>query len=242
MATKIGALNLEDAEEAQLWIISFEAKCRSKTLEDGNNKFPCMDLFLTDCGIQALKKIKYLVQPKLLTDLAFNDVKRKILEYLQPKEKLVIAERTRFLEEKQLPDEPINMYYARLKKSAQYCKFNDLKGEDDMLLLKLISGIYQMEMKRKVLEANQSDKMDLDTTIEFIKNLEQIGKYTHKQEETMEYVDKNKESNKFRKSSNPTTCGYCGRIHIFRLVEKYATNVKEKTTLLPNVDHKMHMR
>ena len=105
------------------------------------------------------------------------------------------------------------MYYARLKKSAQYCKFNDLKGEDDMLLLKLISGIYQMEMKRKVFEANQSDKMDLDTTIEFIKNLEQIGKYTHKQEETMKYVDKNKENNKFRKSSNPTTCGYCGRIH-----------------------------
>ena len=150
--------------------------------------------------------------------MEFKDIRDVIRDYLQPKKKIIIAERTRFFEEKQMESELVTSYYARLKKASEFCEFDKLQGEDDVIFLKLVSGLKCDAIKRKVLEANQIKPINLAETIEFIQNMEQIRTFTNEKSkqalttydskcEDLQYLDKNKMTEK------KMLCSYCRSSH-----------------------------
>jgi hypothetical protein len=71
MASRIKVLNLEDVDEAEMWMESFEAKCRIKKVKeiDDEGNMAKTDLFMSPCGRNSLLKIKYLVSLDTLRDL-----------------------------------------------------------------------------------------------------------------------------------------------------------------------------
>ena len=118
MASRAGLkefnFTVTNSDEVEMWLEAFEAKCRVEKIneenEDGTEK-PRTDMFMSMCGTDALVKLKYLVNPQKISDLTYSQIKRVMFDYLKPKEKLIIAERTKFLDIKQIVNENISAYY-----------------------------------------------------------------------------------------------------------------------------------
>ena len=70
---------MHDLERAKAWFIQFKAKCKVKKLIDtpGNDTaeadFQMANYFLATCGIQALEKVMYIVQPRDECDTLLED-------------------------------------------------------------------------------------------------------------------------------------------------------------------------
>ena len=96
-------LDLQNAESYTAWIMSFVAKCRAEKKEDKvNNDGTVVDLqvtnlFLSICGQDALLKLRSLMSPKKLLDTLFKEIRLAIQNYISPKERVVTAERAKFL-------------------------------------------------------------------------------------------------------------------------------------------------
>lgn len=169
-------LNLENADEGELWLYTFEAKARIKKIEDTNNDYCKRDYFLSLCGMTALIKIKNLVSPQKITDVSYEEIKESILNYLRPKHKITITERAKFFDEHQRPCEKEVDYLARLRDAATFCKFDEVT-EEEIILLKFISGLNSSELKLKILEANQIKELNIEGTIQLIQSLGMIRSF-----------------------------------------------------------------
>ena len=96
-------LDLQNAESCTAWIMSFVVKCRAEKKEDKvNNDGTIMDLqvtifFLSVCGQDALLKLRSLMSPKKLLDTPSKEIRLAIQNYIPPKERVVTAERAKFL-------------------------------------------------------------------------------------------------------------------------------------------------
>ena len=70
---------------------------------------------------------------------------------MKPQERLVVAERTGFLQMSQGGEEAETEYIARLGEAARYCKFVDLKSSPDpeakMIRLQFVTGLRDSEEK-----------------------------------------------------------------------------------------------
>ena len=101
-------LPLETPEECRVWLIAFEAHCRGKKLTDDptdDASSPQTDNFLERCGSKALLKIISMLPGRDITKLKYADLRKVVLEYVDPSKRLVIAERTNFLQLSQDKDE-----------------------------------------------------------------------------------------------------------------------------------------
>ena len=133
-ASQLGALDLTDPEKAKVWLIAFAALARAQGWVDvpaenaeTDDKLTITDNFIASCGIDALLKIRFIVAPDEIEKLQFTTIKENILNYLKPKSRLVIAERTRFYGIRQNPNETVADYVTRLRQESQYCDFDSLK-------------------------------------------------------------------------------------------------------------------
>ena len=92
---------LDDADHCRVWLLSFEAHCRSKRLQDRvdphSQTSPMTDKFLERCGTRSLLKIVSLLPGKDVASLLFSDIKKALMSYLEPTKRLLIADRTSFL-------------------------------------------------------------------------------------------------------------------------------------------------
>ena len=68
-------LPLHNEEEAELWLLQFEAKCRVKNITDNKDHNNKMSHFIAEVGTSALRKIKNLSAPKKLDDLRYDIAK-----------------------------------------------------------------------------------------------------------------------------------------------------------------------
>ena len=97
----VNILNLDDCESSEAWLLTFEAKLRSKQrqlkLEDDEKHAFATDYILSQCGQQAVQKLKALCTPQHLDKLTFVQIKVIIEAHIKPREKLTIAERMNFL-------------------------------------------------------------------------------------------------------------------------------------------------
>ena len=80
--------------------------------------------FIATCGLRALEIITNIVAPREIHDMLFSDVCIAIEGYLEPRAKLIVAERANFYECKQNAGEPVAQFVANLRKAAQSCDFS----------------------------------------------------------------------------------------------------------------------
>ena len=133
-------LTFTDPEKTEAWFMSFAAKARSKGCKDimateGENalaqNLQITDLFLAVCGEEALVKLARLLKPRRLDNVPFKDIEKVALELVEPKQRLLIAERTNFLAIKLKPDESSDEVHLRINHSANRCEFKNFCGEQD---------------------------------------------------------------------------------------------------------------
>ena len=154
-ATEIQILDLQIAESATAWIMSFVAKCRAEKKTDKvNNDGTVQDLqvtnlFLSMCGQDAIIKLRSLMSPRNLIDTPYKDIRLAIQIYIS-KER-VTAERAKFLSVIQGVGESDDDFLARLREEARYCDFEKLKSaanrEEELVKIKFISGLRHPEAK-----------------------------------------------------------------------------------------------
>ena len=91
-ATDRQILDLQNAESATAWIMSFVAKCRAEKKEDKVNTdgtvqdLKVTNLFLSMCGQDAIIKLRSLMSPRILIDTPYKDIRLAIQNYISPKE------------------------------------------------------------------------------------------------------------------------------------------------------------
>ena len=136
-ATDRQILDLQNAESATAWIMSFVAKCRAEKKEDKVNTdgtvqdLQVTNLFLSMCGQDAIIKLRSLMSPRNLIDNPYKDIRLAIQNYISPKERVVTAERAKFLSVIQGVGESDDDFLARLREEARYCDFqkNENSGQ-----------------------------------------------------------------------------------------------------------------
>ena len=96
-------LDLQNAESAIAWIMSFVAKCRAQKKEDKVNTdgtvqdLQVTNLFLSLCGQDAIIKFRSLMNPRNLIDTPYKDIRLAIRNYISPKERVVTAKTAKLL-------------------------------------------------------------------------------------------------------------------------------------------------
>ena len=129
----------------------FVAKCRAEKKEDKVNTdgtvhdLQVTNLFLSMCGQDAIIKLRSLMSPRNLIDTPYKDIRLAIQNYISPKERVVTAERAKFLSVIQGVGETDDDFLARLREEARYCDFEKLKTaanpEEELVKIKFISGL-----------------------------------------------------------------------------------------------------
>ena len=184
MSGNLGPLPLDNAENCKCWLVSFEALCRTKSIEDTLTKHknsPKTDKFLEMCGTKSLLKVLTLLPGKNIEEVEFKSIKEKIVEYIEPKKRLVIADRTNFLSIKQNEGESYKDFLSRLNEASVLCKWEELKSgdpADEMIKLKFIEGLKDEAMKLKVLEQIQTrSSVSLTDIVDFCQMCAQMSSF-----------------------------------------------------------------
>ena len=217
---RVRELDLEGVDNCLTWLMSFEAKCAIEKVADTAQENTQGLKFISKAGIPALKKLREINSPNDLFKMTYADIKASITAYIQPKQKLVVAERAKFYTQKQTPDESVTQFVAKLKKAAMYCEFEALRKatsiEQEILLLQLIVGLNSPTLREAVLLENQKGKLDLNATIEYIQNSQQITDFCTKESPTntsevnyAKFQSRNNASSKAQFTSNKK-CSFCG--------------------------------
>ena len=177
MASLIGCLTtLNDPEYVEIWIRCFEALARVKKLRERDkakrNKMK-LDMFLATATYKAIQRVSTMAYPRNLEELTFKEIAKVIKRNIRPKKRLVIIERTKFLETKQKPNKSIIWFVHRSKERGRYCKFERLgTGEmttaDELIMLHLIEGMHNLAFKYKLLETLQRVNLTVEICIEFV--------------------------------------------------------------------------
>ena len=182
-------LNLKEPDQAQMWLKAFERRARVEKQRDidatpGTSGPPAVaavakeyqvtDFFMSDCGLEALIMLSSLVAPRNIEDMKFIDIRKHLINYLKPQERLVVAERTGFLQISQGGEEPETDYLARIREAARYCKFLDLKAppdpEAEMIRIQFIAGLRDSESNLKLLEAlKANNNLTLEELLQLIR-------------------------------------------------------------------------
>ena len=96
------------------------------------------------------------MSPKKLLDTPFKDIRLAIQNYISPMERVVTAERAKFLSVVQGVGESDDDFLARLREEARYCDFEKLKTvtnpEEELVQIKFISGLRDPEAKLRLLD------------------------------------------------------------------------------------------
>ena len=81
MLDRTQPLPIDDAENCECWLLSFEAHCRSKNIADNvsdEGTSPKTDKFIEKCGTKALLKIISILPGKDVEKLEFELIKTAI--------------------------------------------------------------------------------------------------------------------------------------------------------------------
>ena len=101
--------------------LSFVAKCRAEKKEDKINTDGTVqdlqgtNLFLSMCGKDAITKLRSLISPRNLIDIPYKDIRLVIQNYTSPKERVVSAERSKFVSVMQGAGESDDDFAARFR-------------------------------------------------------------------------------------------------------------------------------
>ena len=133
-------------------------KLRDRWSEGEQNEIT--DMFLATAGCKAIQKVSMMAYPRNLEELTFKEIGKVIKRNIRPKKRLVIAERTKFLETRQHPDESIVQFVHQLKERSRYCEFErlgtgEMTTEDELIMLYLIEGMHDPAFKHVIGNASK---------------------------------------------------------------------------------------
>ena len=80
-------LSLKEPNEALVWLIAFKAKARAKKWTDSETQNEITDNFMATCGLESLKTVMAIVEPKEIATMKFSEISVAIEDYLRPKSK-----------------------------------------------------------------------------------------------------------------------------------------------------------
>ena len=125
----------------------------SRTMCDKGTS-PKTDKFIEKCGTKALLKIISILPGKDVEKLEFEVIKTTIMNYIQPRTRLVIADRTNFLQISQSAGENEKDFMARLNEALVHCQWDSLQNtaNDELIKLRFIAGLYSDKLKLKILK------------------------------------------------------------------------------------------
>ena len=122
-------LDLQNAESATAWTLSFVAKCRAEKKEDKFNTdgtvqdLQVTNLFLSMRRHDSTIKIRSLISPRILIDIPYKDIRLAFQNYISPKKRVVMAEMVKFMSVLQNKGESDDDFLIRLREEARYCDF-----------------------------------------------------------------------------------------------------------------------
>jgi len=210
-------LSLESIDEAKAWMLAFEAHCRGKGLEDklsASGSSPITDKFLERCGSKVLLKLVSLMRGKDIEKCLYADLKTEVLNYVAPKTRLLIADRTNFLQLSQNLSESEKDFLARLNEAASYCKWDDLKTgkiEPELIRLRFIAGLSSDVLKLKVLEKIQiNPKCTVDDLVDFCQMTVQLKTFVEKKDTSN---TENSSDNFYVSRNRSEKCHACAKFH-----------------------------
>jgi len=222
----LGFLNLEDVDSAKTWLRAFRAMSRAQNWKDTDDCRTITDQFISRCGIASLQKVEFIVAPKELEELKFEEINTSILSFLQPKSRIVAAERYKFYQCRQKGNEPITEFVARLRKAAQTCSFDSLKTcsdpSEEMVLMGLVAGINDKAIQSLVIERMSSSVLTVSSVQDIVRNQELVQSFISSSrnqiQDTINSIsNENRENsiNSIAKNSkvNKIQCRYCGSAH-----------------------------
>lgn len=125
------------------WCDRFESYCVVNRITEK------VHTFITLIGEKGYHLAKALVAPKKPTQVAYEELKKKLSDYFDPKPS-VVAERAKFRTRFQREDEPLNAYVAELRSLAQLCGFKDTL--EDSLRDQITLGVSNVALKKKLYE------------------------------------------------------------------------------------------
>ncbi|XP_072377850.1 uncharacterized protein [Diabrotica undecimpunctata] len=105
-------------------------------------------LLISLIGGETYSVLKDLLAPEVPSSKTFEELKRVLIEHYSPK-RLVIAERYKFYNTNQEPQEDIKSFVSKLKSVAQYCKFGQFLKE--CLRDRFVCGVRSVQIRRKLL-------------------------------------------------------------------------------------------
>ena len=187
-----------------------------------------------------------LVASRNIEDMKFKDIRKDLINYLKPQERLVVAERTGFLQMSQGWEEAPTNYPARLREAARYCKFVNLKAsldpEAEMFQLHFFAGLQDSEAKLQLLEAlRQNDNLTVEELPQLIQNRTQAKRVAESSvhqstSSVVAYAEirglKNKNLSRRQKPEQGGRCGRTNSLHFMKalLRMKSVTIVRSKDT------------
>ena len=96
------------------------------------------------------------MSPRNVIDTLYKDTRLAIQNYISPKERVVTAERAKFLSVIQGVGESDDDFLARLREEARYCDFEKLETaanpEEELVIIKFISSLREPEAKLRLLD------------------------------------------------------------------------------------------
>ena len=161
MASRPEPLLLDNPDDYKAWLLAFQAHCRAKGIVDKvqqSGGSAMTDKFLERCGSKSILKLLVLLPGKDVDQLEFSELKKAIEAYVRPRERLIIADRTYFLQTMQRDGESVQDFLARLNEQADLCKWEELKTvepRDELVRLRFIAGVKENALKLKLLEKLQ---------------------------------------------------------------------------------------
>ncbi|KRX43593.1 hypothetical protein T05_8394 [Trichinella murrelli] len=105
-------------------------------------------ILMSVCGPSAYVIIRYLLTPRSINEMTFEEIVSKVKEHFNPAPSEIVF-RLRFHTRSQRPNESITEYVAALRNLSENCNFGNTL--DDMLRDRLVGGIRDEVIQRGLL-------------------------------------------------------------------------------------------
>ena len=121
--------------------------------------------------------------------MTFSEIESSLQQYLKPRKRLIVAERTRFHLLRQQPEESVSNFVLRVRQGIQYCDFDDLKSssdpEEEMMLVGLVAGLHDPKVQEHVLDKIQaaSGKLSVKQVKEIVQQFEERHDFVNQKEQ-----------------------------------------------------------
>ena len=163
-----------------------------------------------------------------MTRLLFATIKKAIEDYTAPRKRLIIADRTNFLQLTQNQDESVVDFLARINDASVHCKWDSLATEgpnDELVKLRFIAGVRNDQLKLKILEKLQiQPDMNISDIIDFCQMNFQLADFVAPTSSTKE---EDKQVDNFFVAQPPAQrkpCRYYGSNHPPRSCPAFGKN------------------